>query len=217
MKKKNTNTITFINATYKKLSQIANIKKIVNRKKFDAWFNYKYKISESEDKFIKYLIEKNQLYLFTYNENKLIVKFIAPLINKIDFDTDKYTDWYGSEISCETGDYILQGKPDLMVATGIDVPATPYFFLQEYKRAVNPTGNPEYQVLAAMLASLFLNDTKIIRGSYVVGQIWKFVILEKLEDNNYEYFVSDAFDCLQFNDLIQIYINLQAVKFLYCK
>ena len=64
-----------------------------------------------------------------------------------------------------------------------------------------------------MLATLALNNTNTIRGSYVIGQIWKFVILEKLENGDYEYFVSKSFDCLDFDNLKQIYINLQAVKY----
>ena len=53
----------------------------------------------------------------------------------------------------------------------------------------------------------------MIRGAYVIGRNWNFVILEKLENGNYEYFVSKTFDCLNFDSLKQIYINLQAVKY----
>ena len=123
----------------------------------------------------------------------------------------------GSNIFCELNNYILQGEPDFIVATGIEAPEIPFFFLQEYKRALNPTGNPELQILAAMLTAMTLNKTKIIRGGYVIGRYWHFVILEKLETGNYQYYVSNTFDCLKFEDLKQIYINLQAVKHLYCK
>ena len=68
-----------------------------------------------------------------------------------------------------------------------------------------------------MLVAMTLNNTKIIRGNFIVGRVWSFIILEKLENDNYEYYVSKPFDCLNFDDLKQIYINLQAVKFLYCK
>ncbi len=68
-----------------------------------------------------------------------------------------------------------------------------------------------------MLAAMTLNNTNTIRGGYIIGRLWNFITLEKLENGNYEYFVSNGFDCLKFIDLKQIYINLQAVKFLYCK
>ncbi len=118
---------------------------------------------------------------------------------------------------CKLNNYFLNGEPDFVVATGIEEPKTPYFFLQEYKKSVNPTGNPEFQVLATMLTAMTLNNTNEIKGGFIIGRTWTFIILEKLENDNYEYFVSDGFDCLRFSDLKQIYINLQAVKFLYCK
>jgi len=209
-------TLIFSDATNKKLSNILKIKKIAYNKKFDEWFNYKYQISESENNFIKRLIEKNQLYLFTYNESKLTIKFIAPILNKIDFDTKNFTDWYNSEIRCKLNGYTLYGKPYLIVATGIEEPEKPFFFLQEYKKSLNPSGNPEYQVIAAMITAMTLNNAKIIRGSYVIGRIWYFVILEK-DEENYKYYVSESFDALKINDLKQIFINLKAIKFFIMK
>ncbi len=210
-------TLTFRNATIDKLMEIVNIKPVIDDNKFDAWFNYEYKLSEEENKFLKHLIKENKLSLIHYNEIKLTIKFIAPILTKVKFDTEDFTDWYGYKMECELNDYVLKGEPDFAVATGISVPKKPYFFLQEYKRAVNPTGNPEYQALAAMLAAMTLNNTNTIRGGYIIGRLWNFITLEKLENGNYEYFVSNGFDCLKFIDLKQIYINLQAVKFLYCK
>jgi hypothetical protein len=43
------------------------------------------------------------------------------------------------------------------------------------------------------------------------------VILEKIGENQFEYFVSKSFDSLDLDDLKQIYIILQAVKHKYCK
>ena len=213
----NNKIITFRFATIEQLMEIVNIKKVINFNKFEEWFAYNYPMAEGENDFLNELIERNQLHLIYYNETKLTIKIIAPLLYKINFNTDKFTDWYESEISCELNSYTLKGKPDLIIATGISYPKIPYFFIQEYKKAINPTGNPEEQVITEMLAAMTLNKTSIIRGSYIVGQYWKFVILEKLETGNYQYYVSKAFDCLDFDDLKQIYINLQAVKHLYCK
>ncbi len=110
----------------------------------------------------------------------------------------------------------MYGKPDLIVATGIEEPEKPFFFLQEYKKSLNPSGNPEYQVIAAMITAMTLNNAKIIRGSYVIGRIWYFVILEK-DEENYKYYVSESFDALKINDLKQIFINLKAIKFFIMK
>ncbi len=209
--------LSFRKATLSKLMEIVDIEQIINNDKFKEWFSYEYEIDKSEELFLKKLIKDNKIYLQNYNEQTLTTKFIAPVLNKVKFSNKRIKDWYGYKMRCELNNYILNGEPDFVVATGIEEPKTPYFFLQEYKKSINPNGNPEYQVLAAMLAAMTLNNKNEIKGGFIIGQYWKFIILEKLENDNYEYFVSKGFDCLDFNDLKQIYINLQAVKFLYCK
>ncbi|TAG40164.1 MAG: hypothetical protein EAZ31_08635, partial [Cytophagia bacterium] len=92
----------------------------------------------------------------------------------------------------------------------------PYFFIQEFKPSI-PDKDPEVQLLAEMLVTIEKNKTNILRGGYIIGQIWKFVILEKIGENQYQYFVSKIFDSLDLEDLTQIYIILQAVKHKYCK
>ncbi len=213
----NTKTLSFRNANLSKLKKIVNIEQTYDKCKFDAWFNYKYKLSNEENNFLESLLNKNRFSLLHYNEIKLTVKFIGRILNKVDFDTKEFSDWYGYKIKSKLNNYILSGEPDFIVATGIEIPEKPYFFLQEYKRSLNPSGNPEFQLIAGMLASMNINKTKIIRGAYIIGRYWNFIILEKLKNGDYEYFVSDGFDCLKLRDLKKIYINLQAVKFLYCK
>jgi hypothetical protein len=51
-----------------------------------------------------------------------------------------------------------------------------------------------------------------MKGAYIVGAIWNFVILEKLDKNKYQYFVSDNFDSTKIEDLTAIYKNLLFVK-----
>lgn len=45
-----------------------------------------------------------------------------------------------------------------------------------------------------------------------MGAIWNFVILEKLDKNQYQYFVSENFDSTKIEDLKAIYKNLLFVK-----
>ncbi|MDQ7046629.1 MAG: hypothetical protein Q9M39_03065 [Sulfurovum sp.] len=51
-----------------------------------------------------------------------------------------------------------------------------------------------------------------MRGAYIVGAIWNFVILEKLGKDKYQYFVSENFDSSKIGDLKGIYRNLVFVK-----
>ncbi len=210
-------SLNFRAATLEKLMEVVNIKYAYEEDKFNEWFLYKYEVQKEEELFLKKLIKRNRNLLSAYNEQTLTAKFIVPVLNKINFSNEHVKDWYEYGITCKLDGWTLSGQPDYFVATGWDEPRKPYFFLQEYKRAVKSSGFPNYQVLAAMLAALTLNKTRIIRGGYIVGQFWTFIILEKLENGKYEYFVSKGFDCLDYDNLKQIYINLQAVKFLYCK
>ena len=103
-----------------------------------------------------------------------------------------------------------------MVATGIQEPEKPYFFIQEYK----PTQfdkSVEDQLFAELLSGIAINETNIMHGCYVIGQNWRFVIMEKDENNNYFAYISEQFDSLKLDSLIQIYKNLQIVKLHYCK
>ena len=144
----NEKIITFRFTTLRQLMNIVDIKKLDNDSKFDQWFNYKYNIAEEENLFLKKIVKKHKLFLNSYNEQTLSMRFISPLLNKIDFEINNYKDWYEYKIECELNGYILKGEPDLLVAKGIELHESPFFFLQEYKKSINPAGNTQYQVLA---------------------------------------------------------------------
>ncbi|MEA3228198.1 MAG: hypothetical protein U9P38_03900, partial [Campylobacterota bacterium] len=84
-------------------------------------------------------------------------------------------------------------------------------FIQEFKKS-EEYGNPRPQLLAELISAVELNDWKTIRGAYIVGAIWNFVILEKLGVERYQYFVSINFDSTKIDDLKDIYKNLLFVK-----
>ncbi len=102
-----------------------------------------------------------------------------------------------------------------MNGLGVREPQKPYFFIQEFKETKHSVDAND-QLFAEMLAAIELNKTNLIRGALIVGAIWRFVILEKIAENSFLYYVSDAFDSLNFNGLKQIYVCLQAVKLVYC-
>ncbi len=195
------------------LKKIVEINKIINYEKFSNWFSFDYKITEEENNFLRKIISDNELYLSYYSEQKLSMKFIANILNKIDFNFKDIFEWYGDEIKFNLNGFTLKGRPDFFLAKGIENPKKPFFFLQEYKKSLNSTGNPENQVLAAMLVAINLNNSKKILGGFIIGRFWQFMILEKNKKNNYEYFVSQALDSLKFIDMKQIYINLKAIKY----
>ena len=214
MKKKK--VLNYQDITFQQIKKVVKIKKKDNNSKFTNWFAFTYKVSESERQLFEKLITKNKLFLQSYNETKLLVSFIGPILYQIDFNFDDIKDWYDSWLSGEVNGIRFNGRPDFMVAKGDVVPEKTYFFISEFKRSI-PNNNPEYQLLAEMLVAMEINSAKIFHGCFIIGQNWFFVILEKLEDGSYEYFVSELFDCLKIENLQQIYINLQAAKALFCK
>lgn len=185
---------------------------------FEEWFSYAHQISEKENQELIRLRNRVAPYLPAYQEEDLKIKFIAPLFYMVDFIFDGIQDWYDQklEFTYENLGIKLSGVPDLMVAKGDDYPEKPYFFLQEFKSS-KPSQDPDYQLLAEMLTALEINENQDVQGAYVIGRNWYFTWLKKLENGQYQYFISEQFDCLNFENLKQIYINLQAVKHVYCR
>jgi len=98
-----------------------------------------------------------------------------------------------------------------MIAQGLFKSEKPYFFIQEFKQG-KTRKDPEPQLLAELISAVELNDESAMQGAYIVGAIWNFVILEKIEKHQYQYFVSENFDSTKIEDLKAIYRNLLFIQ-----
>ena len=107
--------------------------------------------------------------------------------------------------------FILSGEVDFIVSKGLKKANKPYFFIQEFKRN-EENAFPRTQLLAELISAVELNKWSTIKGAYIKGTIWNFVILEKLGKDKYQYFVSQNFDSTKIEDLKDIYRNLLFVK-----
>jgi len=180
---------------------------------FKNWFNYNYNIPSSDIEFLENLIKKHIKVINIYFEEDLKVKFISPILNRVDFSMiDKnIRDFYNEKLIYKSEKFILSGETDFVVSKGIRKAREPYFFIQEFKKGFE-NSDPRPQLLAELISGLELNNQKFIKGAYIVGNIWNFVILEKLGDNKYQYFVSANFDSSKIDDLKSIYKNLMFIK-----
>ncbi len=148
-----------------------------------------------------------------WNEAELQYSFISPLVGLVDFVKDEFSTFNQRMLTAErpdrTGKMVaLRGKVETLVATGIDEPEQPFFFLHEYKQERRKTNEPPGQLLSAMLAAQTLNKKQYpLYGCYVVGRLWFFVVL-----TGPAYSVSLAFDATKSEDLSQIYAMLHHVK-----
>ena len=197
----------------KELRELVNIKQNFSLKIFDKWFNQTINLEDHEIKFLTELLDKEFNFIRIYKEEDLKVKFIAPILNKVDFRSieKEIRDFYEEKITYKTNKFILTGNTDYLVSKGLEYSEKPYFFIQEFKKA-KEISYPESQLLAELITAVELNDFKIIKGAYIVGAIWNFVILKKLAENTYQYFISINFDSTKLADLTAIYKNLLVVK-----
>jgi len=204
---------SFSKIKIEELESLVDIEKSYDLTTFDTWFNNRHTISLEDIEFLKNLIDINILLISDYHEEDLKVNFIVPLISKVNFFMlkDKIRSFYHEPLRYETENFIFNGNADFIVSNGLRKATKPYFFIQEFKKGKVNT-DPEPQLLAELISAVELNNKKFMRGAYIIGAIWNFVILEKLEKNKYQYFVSQNFDSTKIEDLKEIYKNLIFVK-----
>ncbi len=195
------------------LKKLFNITLKFNQDIFSSWFNSDISLDTETTLFLEKLIKKDGLKLKYFNEDDLKIKFLSQIFNRIDFEIDEFgfRDFYNSVITYQTDKFTLTGKCDFYIAKGMKTAQKPYFFIQEFKKG-KENSDPEPQLLAELIAGVELNNWQSIKGAYIVGSIWNFVILEKVETNSYKYYVSENFDSSKIDDLKAIYKNLLFVK-----
>ena len=207
-------TYSFSQIRFEELENLVNIEENIHKEEiFKQWFENGIKVSKDKVNFLKKLIKRNIKLIKFYHEEDLKVNFIMPLVNKIDFFLLDYNirSFANEKLTYKTKKFIFNGEADFIFSKGIKKAEKPYFFIQEFKQE-KTRKDPEPQLLAELISAIELNNEKSMRGAYIVGAIWNFVILEKLDKNKYQYFVSENFDSSKIGDLKGIYQNLVFVK-----
>ena len=207
-------TYSFSQIKLEELESLVNIEENIHKEEiFKQWFENHIKVSKDKVKFLEKLIKRNIKLIKFYHEEDLKVNFIMPLVNNIDFFLldDNIRSFANEKLTYKTEKFIFNGEADFIFSKGIKRAEQPYFFIQEFKQGKNKR-DPEPQLLAELISAVELNNEKSMRGAYIVGAIWNFVILEKLGENKYQYFVSENYDSTKIDDLKGIYRNLVFVK-----
>jgi hypothetical protein len=195
------------------LEKLVYIEYNPNIKIFKNWLNNNITLDSDTITFLKKLIEDNRRYIKFYNEEDLKMKFLSPLFNRIDFRNFKYKfrDFYKQILEYKTDKFIFSGVTDFVISKGLKYGEKPYFFIQEFKKGID-TSDPEPQLLAELISGVEINGWSSMRGAYIIGENWNFVILEKLGVDKYQYFISRTFNSTNSDDLMGIYRNLLFVK-----
>lgn len=195
------------------LKQLFHLEQNLDEHRFDDWFQKSVDIDQTIPGFLADLLADNKALIERYSEEDLKVNFIAPLLNKVRFKSfeKKIREFYELPMTYATSTFILNGTVDFAVSEGLVESRKPYFFIQEFKRS-EEYGNPRPQLLAELISAVELNTWTEIKGAYIAGGNWHFVILEKVASDTYQYFISSNFDSTKLDDLHAIYKHLVAVK-----
>jgi len=204
-------TYSFSKIRDRELESLVSIKQNIDKKIFDKWFNNNIILSDSDIEFLKELLYEEVDYICLYDEEDLKMRFLSPILRKINFKTKDFRDFYDEKIIYKNEKFIFSGEVDFTISDGLRFAKKPYFFIQEFKRA-EEFSNPRPQLLAELISAVELNNWTTIKGAYIVGAIWNFVILEKLGKDSYQYYISVNFDSTKIEYLKDIYKNLMFIK-----
>ena len=158
------------------------------------------------------LIESMRLELFEYhqgwNEIDLMMQFIGPLFKLISFQGEHYGIFYHRSLKAKINKILVNGILDSVVATGYSDPLQPFFFLKEYKKSQGYDNEPFGQLLISMVAAQQLNnDGQPLYGCYVIGSLWRFVLLD-----GQKYATTQSYDATDAGELQIIWSMLVEVK-----
>lgn len=151
-----------------------------------------------------------ELHVAGWNEQELFGRFISLFLATIEFSNydKRIEEFAGRTLILPHEKYEIKGAVDWMTARGYAEPEAPYFFLHEYKRLRRVETDPLGQLLIAMVAAQKLNaDGLPIYGAWIMGAIWKFVLLD-----GDIYAESKAYDAVNEADLTEIWLILAKTK-----
>ncbi|MEM7531239.1 MAG: hypothetical protein AAF639_03610 [Chloroflexota bacterium] len=200
------NSYTFGQCTRINLEKWFGLRSTWSSPTLDSWLNTKFTLTDQE-KSVLTLFQKGLIIGHdAWNEQELSMHFIGPIFTIANFMEPYQFNFFagrkiGTTISGVKDDIELSGEPDGLIATGYWEPEIPMFAFSEYKRTLDPNGDPAGQALAAMLVGQTLNqNAHPIYGCYVVGYDWRFLILEDKQymiSRNYSTLTDEIFDILR--------------------
>ncbi|WP_420208303.1 hypothetical protein [Candidatus Electronema sp. JC] len=173
----------------------------------NQWLDATASLAPDEQDLIAELREKLLDHVWDWNESELKGKFIFPLLAAVNFDEEQYQSFIEREISMAIDNDTISGVVDFFVASGKRYPKHPYFFIHEFKKEREASGDPLGQLIVTMVAAQKLNnDGKPVYGCYVMDRLWFFVVLQ-----GKDYAGSLAYDATK-DDIKEIFSILKKMK-----
>ncbi len=201
--------LTFKQLTRNLLKKRFGMTLLDNHEIWDNWYNLSknQSISVVEEQCLMLLQKALKKRSSSWNEYELSEWFIGPVLALIEFNSEYITLFANRDIFAVVQDCELSGRPDVLISSGIDSPEIPYFCFHEYKQQTDPNGNPQTQLLGAMLTAQALNNNeKPVYGVYIIGYDWTFVVL-----HGNEWYESKAYHATD-EEIFDIFKILKALK-----
>lgn len=202
----------FRHCTATLLDRLFGIRQTFANPLLERWLQTEIALSDTEKLILKNYQDLLLINRDAWNEQELAMNFIGPVLGLGHFSEPYRFNLFAERkisvvISADSGDVELSGEPDGIIATGYREPEIPLFAFTEYKRQLDPEGDPTGQTLAAMLAGQALtHNTHPVYGAYVVGSDWRFMIL-----TGQQYTISRDYSALT-DELFDILRILKALK-----
>lgn len=174
----------FRQCTLTSLDDTFGLRQVFSDSLLDHWLETELTPSNYEKDVLQHLRHLLTINAPVWNEQELALHFIGPLLSVVQFtEPYRFNLFAERQISAIIpgleSEIELSGSPDGMIATGYREPKIPLFAFTEYKRQIDPEGDPAGQTLAAMLVAQVINaNQQPIYGAYVIGSDWRFMVLE---------------------------------------
>jgi hypothetical protein len=174
----------------------------------DAWLTVENNLDATDIQLLEKRRQKLLRSMSGWNEETLKMKFIAFILDMVEYDSDEFEGTFDAEIKG-----VVQGKHLSVVADYALSKATygfkeqPYFYFHEYKPRKR-ANDPFAQLLLAMLIAQEKSEQiKRLYGCAVIGENWYFMILD-----NKTYSISTGYVSTNTNDLQSILLLLSKFK-----
>ncbi|MEM7532039.1 MAG: hypothetical protein AAF639_07685 [Chloroflexota bacterium] len=206
------NSYTFGECTRPKLEKWFGLRRALTSSVLDSWLQASVEITEQERIALQMFQSELILGHDALSEQELSMSFIGPILTMARFmEPYRFKLFSGRKIGTKVAgvdrEVELSGEPDGMIATGYWEPEILMFAFSEYKKMLDPHGDPAGQALAAMLVGQTLNAEPIpLYGCYVIGHNWYFMVLE-----GKAYTISNSFSALG-DEAFDIFRILKALR-----
>jgi hypothetical protein len=200
--------LRFSDCTLTLLDRRFGLRRELSNPAMDHWLQTPITSTELERSKLQELQEMLLLNVEGWNEQELSLQFIGPILAMVRFmEFYRFNLFAQRHIQAVINDVELNGEPDTIIATGYREPEIPLFAITEYKRQIDPQGDPAGQTLAAMLVAQALNGNhQLVYGCYVVGSDWRFMLLD-----GKHYLISRDYSALS-DEIYDILRILKALK-----